>query len=93
MVRSLGESGVVAALMGCGEEVGRGEAVVGALAAGRSRRESRAWRGGRMSNVEGEGRGGWEVVGVMPPEVGAAEGILWICQFWMGDEVNREDLL
>lgn len=76
MVRSLGERGAVAALMGCGEEVARGEEVAGALAAGSSRRESRAWRGGRMSNVEGGGRGGLGGVGVMPPGVGAAEGMV-----------------
>jgi len=29
-----------------------------------SRRERRAWRGGRMSKVWGGGRGGWVVVGV-----------------------------
>lgn len=76
MVRSFGESGVVAALMACGEEDARGEEVAGALATGRSRRERMAWRGGRMSNVEGGGRGGWRVVGVIPPGVGAAEGMV-----------------
>jgi hypothetical protein len=29
-----------------------------------SRRDRRAWRGGRMSKVWGGGRGGWVVVGV-----------------------------
>lgn len=77
MVRSFGKSGV-AALVGRGDEVASGEEVAGAPAAGRSRRESRVWRGGRISNVEGEGRGGWEAVGVIPipPGVGAAEGMV-----------------
>lgn len=80
-MRSLGDSGAVAAaLMRCGEEVARGEDAAGALLGpGRSRRESRAWRGGRMSNVEGEGRGGgWGLFGVIPPGLGAAEGMMWI---------------
>lgn len=83
-MRSFGKSGTVAALVGWGEEVASGGEVTAALAAGRSRRERRAWRGGRMSNVEGGGRGGWEVVGVIPipipPGVGAAEGMVWICR-------------
>lgn len=91
-MRSLGKSGTVAALVGWGEEVASGEEVAGALAAGRSRRESRAWRGGRMSNVEGGGRGGWEVVGVIPPGVGAAEGMVWIPYVVNNtdDRVNKE---
>lgn len=75
-MRSLGESGAVAALMRCGE----GEAAVGA---GSSKRESRAWRGGRMSNVEGEGR-------AIPPGVGAAEGIFDYGICLMGERPTDE---
>lgn len=39
-----------------GEEVMGGEKVVLDCEAGRSRRERREWRGGRMSKVEGGGR-------------------------------------
>lgn len=76
MVRSFGDSGAVATLMVCGEEIARGEEAVGWLAAGRSRRESMAWRGGRMSNVEGVGRARLGDVWGIPAGFGSAEGMV-----------------